>query len=204
MNLQESTKRQVNDNKKPKHNIQEKPAQQNRSNRTTQQGLKLERLRQDHETTLYQFEQTNRTYFETMVPSRGETFYQKEAFRKSLEELIKEEESGQGLFYLIFNKEGALIGRLNLTINGEMADVGYRIGEAFSGRGYAKKALALGIEEAQSHPYLQKVTAKTTSAHVASQKVLVKNGFHEIGRDNESFMWKGKAQQFVYYERSVI
>lgn len=101
--------------------------------------MKLERLRQDHETTLYQFEQTNRTYFETMVPSRGETFYQKEAFRKSLEELIKEEESGQGLFYLIFNKEGALIGRLNLTINGEMADVGYRIGEAFSGRGYAKK-----------------------------------------------------------------
>ncbi|RQW23034.1 N-acetyltransferase [Bacillus sp. C1-1] len=193
--------RQERESEKSNQTLPNESNRQTQSIRTVQEELKLERLRKEHETTLYSFEQSNRIYFETMVPSRGETFYQKEVFRHSLVQLLKEEERGQGLFYLIFNKEGTLIGRLNLTISGETADVGYRIGEAFSGRGYAKKALALAIEEAQRHLHLQKITAKTTSAHIASQTVLVKNGFYEVRRDKEIFMWKGKEQQFVYYER---
>ncbi|UTR07367.1 GNAT family N-acetyltransferase [Alkalihalobacillus sp. LMS6] len=165
--------------------------------------IKLVSLSMAHEAALHQFELENRSYFESMVPSRGDAFYNKNEFRQRLTNLIKEEEDGQGIFYLLFNEVDDLVGRFNLVIDGNQADIGYRIGEAFSGRGYATQALQLVIEEVRAANRINELTAKTTSAHRASQQILLKNGFTEINGHSESFMWNGQEQWFIYYQKKL-
>lgn len=165
--------------------------------------IKFVSLSMGHEAALHQFELENRTYFESMVPSRGDAFYNKNEFRQRLMSLLKEEEEGQGIFYLLFDDADNLVGRFNLLIDGKSAEIGYRIGEAFSGRGYAKQALGLAIEEVRAANRINELTAKTTSAHRASQQILLKNGFTEVKGDSEPFMWKGQKQWFVYYQMKL-
>ncbi|EIM07013.1 hypothetical protein A1A1_07524 [Planococcus antarcticus DSM 14505] len=50
---------------------------------------------------LLEFEIENRTFFEKMVPSRGEDYYSWQVFSGRHRKLLKEQESGNSRFYLV-------------------------------------------------------------------------------------------------------
>ena len=159
----------------------------------------IEKLHVADEENLFNFEFENRTFFEEMVPTRGDEFYNPENFKKIHETLLEEQVNEDSYFYLIKDSERSIVGRINL-VDIEKSDkigyLGYRVGQAHTGKGIANKALKLLIETVTGK--VKQIKAKTTTNNIASQRVLEKNGFERI-ESSEEFEMNGKMLKFVYY-----
>ncbi|MCK1992052.1 GNAT family N-acetyltransferase [Peribacillus muralis] len=142
----------------------------------------IDRLNEQDAKELFAFECKNRRFFEQTVQSRGDDYYSFGSFEIRHRELLKEQDDAMSSFYLIKEDSGTIVGRINLVdidrIKGT-AQVGYRIGEAFTKKGVANKALQLLVKLAPDMNVTQ-IHAKTTTVNIGSQKVLVKNGFERI------------------------
>ncbi|MBB5180962.1 ribosomal-protein-alanine N-acetyltransferase [Planomicrobium koreense] len=148
---------------------------------------------------LFDFEIKNRGFFERMVPSRGDDYYIWESFIKRHQALLKEQVSGLSHFYLIKDTEGKIVGRINLVdINQTTgtAELGFRVGEAFVGKGIGNKALRMLLNTDLD---ITQITAKTTTVNKASQKVLQNNGFVQTAIGEEEFEMNGQKMKFVHY-----
>ena len=148
---------------------------------------------------LFQFEKNNRLFFEQMVPSRGEDYYNFETFNIRYRELLAEQQENKSKFYLIKDHAGNIIGRINLVdidITNDIAEVGYRVGEEYGGKGIGAKALKLLLETEIS---VNKIKAKTTTNNIASQKVLEKNGFKQVCISGDEFEMNGQKMRFIDY-----
>ncbi|MFJ7661644.1 GNAT family N-acetyltransferase [Lysinibacillus sp. NPDC097162] len=150
---------------------------------------------------LYAFELENRAYFEKIVPSRGEDYYDFTIFKKKNIMLLDEQAQKQSYFYLIKNELGHIIRRINLTDidkNQQLGHIGYRVGENHIGKGIANIALKLLIANVNTQG-IRQIAAKTTTNNIASQRVLEKNGFTYTGTSSEEFTMHGQNVKFVYY-----
>ncbi|MFC9540302.1 GNAT family N-acetyltransferase [Lysinibacillus sp. NPDC056959] len=143
--------------------------------------ISINSLKERDAEKLFQFETDNRLFFEQMVPSRGEDYYRFEAFKIKHRELLAEQEEEKSKFYLIRDNSGNIVGRINLvdidTAN-KIAEVGYRVGEEYGGKGIGAKAL---------------------TNNIASQKVLEKNGFKQVCISGDEFEMNGKKERFIDY-----
>lgn len=95
---------------------------------------------------LFEFEKNNRLFFEQMVPGRGEDYYNFETFKIRHRELLTEQQENKSKFYLIRDNAGSIIGRINLVdidTTNDIAEVGYRVGQEYGGKGIGAKALKL-------------------------------------------------------------
>ncbi|MEI3604816.1 GNAT family N-acetyltransferase [Pseudogracilibacillus sp. SE30717A] len=158
----------------------------------------IKKLQVEDFDNLFEFEYKNRDYFEEMVPSRGDDYYNFEVFKQKNKALLDEQAQGLSYFYLIKNKEG-IIGRINLVDIEKprgVCQIGYRIGEAYIGRGVASRALKLLLEKTTKLG-IRQISAKTTTNNIASQKVLEKNGFKYSETADE--VLNGNNLSFVYY-----
>lgn len=148
---------------------------------------------------LLEFEKNNRLFFEQIVPSRGEDYYKFETFNIKHRELLAEQEEEKSKFYLIRDNAGNIVGRINLvdidTAN-NTAEVGYRVGKEYGGKGIGAKALKLLLETEVS---VKKIKAKTTTNNIASQKVLEKNGFKQVCTSGDEFEMNGQKMRFIDY-----
>lgn len=148
---------------------------------------------------LFKFESENRWFFEQMVPNRGDDYYNFETFTIRHQQLLKEQEAGLSKFYLIKSNDGAIVGRVNLIdidkIN-KTADIGFRVGSEYVGKGIGNQALNLLLKTNIS---VKKIRGKTTNVNHASQKVLEKNGFKKIGIDEDEFEMNGQKLRFFHY-----
>jgi len=155
---------------------------------------------QEHDAEeLYQFEKNNRLFFEQMVPSRGEDYYKFETFQLKHRELLAEQQEEKSKFYLIRDNSGNIVGRINLVdidTTNNIAEVGYRVGKEYGGKGIGATALKLLLETEIS---VQKIKAKTTTNNIASQKVLEKSGFKQICISDDMFEMNGQILQFIHY-----
>ncbi|MGE7675711.1 GNAT family N-acetyltransferase [Lysinibacillus sp. NPDC094403] len=148
---------------------------------------------------LYRFEKNNRQFFEQMVPSRGEDYYNFETFKIRHRELLVEQQEEKSKFYLIRDNSGNIIGRINLVdidTTNDIAEIGYRVGQDYGGKGIGAKALKLLLETEIS---VKKIKAKTTMNNIGSQRVLEKNGFKQVCIDDDEFEMNGQKLQFVDY-----
>lgn len=148
---------------------------------------------------LFRFESENRRFFQLMVPSCGDHYYQFETFTIRNRQLIKEQEDGLSKFYLIKNDTEEIVGRINLVDidhKNNIADIGFRVGEEHVGKGIGNQALNLLLETSLS---VKKIRGKTTSVNHASQKVLEKNNFKKVSIDEEMFEMNGQKLRFVHY-----
>lgn len=136
---------------------------------------------------------------------RGDDYYSFGTFEIRHKELLKEQEDAISSFNLIKDGSGIIVGRINLVdidpINGT-AHVGYRIGEKFTQKGIANEALRLLVNLAPELNVTQ-IQAKTTSDNIASQKVLVKNGFERISINEEISVDSGQKLMFYHYSRNL-
>ncbi|MGE7764922.1 GNAT family N-acetyltransferase [Peribacillus sp. NPDC096540] len=165
----------------------------------------IDKLKEQDAEELFKFECNNRTFFEQTVPSRGDDYYIFETFKNRHRELLKEQAENISYFYLIKNESGSIVGRINLVdidnTNG-VAHVGYRIGEKYTQRGIANKALKLLLNKA-SESSVNQIEAKTTSNNIASQKVLERNGFKRISINVEQSDLNGQKETFIHYSRAL-
>ncbi|MDN3450692.1 GNAT family N-acetyltransferase [Planococcus sp. APC 3906] len=148
---------------------------------------------------LFDFEIKNRGFFERMVPSRGDDYYIWESFIKRHQALLNEQQTGLSHFYLIKDTAGKIVGRINLVdidITPGTAELGFRVGESFVGKGIGNKALSLLLNTDLD---IKRITAKTTTVNKASQKVLQNNGFVQTAMDNEEFEMNGQKMKFIHY-----
>ncbi|MGE7928782.1 GNAT family N-acetyltransferase [Lysinibacillus xylanilyticus] len=148
---------------------------------------------------LFEFEKNNRLFFEQMVPSRGEDYYNFETFKIRHKELLTEQQEHKSKFYLIRDNSDKIIGRINLVdidTTNDIAEVGYRVGQEYGGKGIGARALKLLLETEIS---VKKIKAKTTTNNIASQRVLEKNGFKQVSTSDDEFKMNGKKLQFIDY-----
>ncbi|MFB7159285.1 GNAT family N-acetyltransferase [Lysinibacillus sp. NPDC056232] len=161
--------------------------------------ISINSLQESDAEKLLEFEKNNRQFFEQMVPSRGEDYYNFETFQLKHRELLAEQEEEKSRFYLIRDNAGNIIGRINLVdidTTNNIAEVGYRIGKEYGGKGIGAKALKLLLETEIS---VKKIKAKTTTNNIASQRVLEKNGFKQVCIDDDEFEMNGQKLQFIDY-----
>lgn len=63
---------------------------------------------------ILEFEKLNKTFFETIIPPRGDDYYDIENMKRILEEIEEEQNKGLCYMYLILNEKEKLVGRVNL------------------------------------------------------------------------------------------
>lgn len=169
------------------------------------QGISIELISRETATEILTFEKENRAFFETMVPSRGDEYYEPQQFTSIIEELIQEQVQGSCFMYLIRDESGQLVGRVNLfSVSRDeihTAEIGYRIGEKHNGKGYATNAIKLLVSEAFATHGLQKLEAGTSPNNVGSQIALLKNGFRFVAKSSELIKVNEHFEESVLFER---
>lgn len=140
----------------------------------------LQRLRPDHAPAVLAFELENRRFFAAHVPDRGDAYFAE--FDDRHRALLDEQEAGLHHFHVLVSEGGKVVGRLNLIdVADASAELGYRIAERVTGRGIATTAVAQLCELAAAEYGLSLLRAATSVENVASQAVLIRNGFTAIG-----------------------
>jgi RimJ/RimL family protein N-acetyltransferase len=91
----------------------------------------------------------------------------------------------------------ALVGLLSVTavLKGGVLQIGYGVAPNAAGRGHATAAIAEMLIWAKADARVSGVYAETHIANVASQRVLARNGFFQIGQrlddqDGEVLCWR--------------
>jgi [ribosomal protein S5]-alanine N-acetyltransferase len=84
--------------------------------------------------------------------------------------------------YVLVDRDGSILGRFNLyDLEDGAASVGYRVAEQIAGREVATEALRDLCRRAATDHGLRVLSAETSRANVASQRVLEKAGFTATG-----------------------
>lgn len=141
---------------------------------------RLELVRADHAEALLVFEQENREYFAASIPDRGDEYFAEFADRHA--RLLELQAAGTDRFHVLVTEDGRIAGRVNLVeIEDGSAELGYRIGQAWTGRGVATAAVAELRGLATDSYGLSHLRAKVTLDNPASRRVLERNGFVAVG-----------------------
>jgi ribosomal-protein-alanine N-acetyltransferase len=140
----------------------------------------LQPLRSDHAQSVLAFELANRTYFAGFVSDRGDDYFHH--FAERYNDLLVEQASGIGAYYLLVSDDDSVMGRFNLVFAEDgVAELGYRVAKNVAGRGVATATVRDLCQVAAEHHGVRTVRAATAQVNVASQKVLLKAGFVPVG-----------------------
>lgn len=150
---------------------------------------------------ILQFELANRDYFTRAVGDRGDDFFASYASRHQAR--VEENRDGTSLLFVIRDEDGRLVGRVNvLDIAEDEPELGYRIGEEFGGRGYARMAVRLALVEAARHG-VRRVRAMTTIENIGSQKVLAANGFASATGEPAHIVIAGETRPVLHFAKEL-
>lgn len=141
--------------------------------------MQLEQLTAQHQDAILEFETVNRDYFAASIPDRGDAFFADYPARHTA--LLAMQEASTDRFHVLL-LDGTIVGRVNLICiaDGE-AELGYRVGRDFAGRGLATEAVRDACRLASSAYDLKRLRATTTADNHGSRKVLLRSGFTIIG-----------------------
>ena len=126
---------------------------------------------------LYNFELLNGEYFESIGLGRGEEYYQRTNFQNSFQELLEEQKP--------LNK----------------AELGYRVGKSYQGKGYATRAVDMVLQLAADNYKLHRIEAGTGKDNIGSQTVLIKNHFRYVGCYEKYIFSDGEWADSLLYEK---
>lgn len=140
---------------------------------------------------LRRFEWANRQFFESRINARPPAYYEDGGVEAAVAEALRDVAQDRGYQYLIRDGAGRLVGRVNLSHvrrqHFHSCELGYRIGEAENGKGYASQAVRLVLAQALGPLGLMRVEARARADNVGSVRVLQRNGFVQFGRSLRSF-----------------
>ena len=140
----------------------------------------------------------NRAFLEPFEPPRPESFFTPDGQAAWLA-------SGDGLRLAILDDDGGIAGAISLShiVRGPLqsAVVGYWVDESRNGRGLAGRALAETVELAFGELGLHRLEAGTLLDNAASQRVLRRNAFTEIGVARKHLLIGGLWRDHLLFER---
>jgi len=136
--------------------------------------MKLQLLSLKFSNRLLNFEIENKDWFESWVPPRPEGYHTLEGFNLALNSLLNEINNGEGLYFILTEGEN-IVGRFNISeICDGTPEIGYRIHQNFSGKGFAKEGVRLLIEKASEYG-LSRLKAEALIENYASTSILISN-----------------------------
>ena len=141
--------------------------------------VKFEVLSNQHIEPLFQFELENRSWFESLITSRGDNFYTLAAVKEHILDCTANAKLGIGYSGVLI-KNGVIVARGNLKnidCENRICSVGYRVAKNSAGKGYASYCLAELIKIASNNYSLCKLEAQVLDNNPASVAVLKKLGF---------------------------
>lgn len=127
----------------------------------------------------------SRAYMRPWEPVRPAAFYTEEGQRERLAGVLADRDAGRAMPWVLCDARDRAVGAF--TLNGVVlgafrsAALGYWIDVDFAGRGLATAAVRLICELARDEMGLHRIEAGTLPYNVASQRVLAKCGFEQIG-----------------------
>ncbi|MGQ4512337.1 GNAT family N-acetyltransferase [Streptomyces sp. DW26H14] len=140
----------------------------------------LKRLHAGHASAVLAFELANRAYFAASVSDRGDEFFAR--FTDRFHALLAEQEAGVCAFHVLVAEDGSVLGRFNLVdIEDHVAQLGYRVAQHVTGRGVATATVRELCGSAAARYGLRTLRAAASHQNAASQRVLVKAGFVQVG-----------------------
>ena len=159
----------------------------------------LQQLRADHAPAVLAFELANRAYFAASVSDRGDEFFDQFADRHC--ELLAEQETGIGAYYVLVAEDGSVMGRFNLyRFKDGTAELGYRVAQHAAGRGVATATVRELFRLAAARHGLRTLRAATSRENAASQRVLAKAGFVPVGPADPADIG---GKQGTWYQRGL-
>jgi ribosomal-protein-alanine N-acetyltransferase len=160
----------------------------------------LQRLRADHAAAILAFETANRAFFATSISDRGDEYF--ESFVERHSALLAEQEAGMAAFYVLVDTDGEVLGRFTVVFAGDgVGELGYRVAQHVTGRGVATATVRDLCALAGSRHGVRTLRAATSRANVASQRVLLKSGFIEVGPADPSDLG---GKQGTWYQREIV
>ncbi len=104
--------------------------------------------------------------------------------RERIERAVRTHAETGMTFWTVCDRDGTVMGQGGLVpigFNGPEVELGYRLGRAFWGRGYATEIARLSRDHAFGPLGLDRLVAVTHPENHASRRVLAKVGFRETG-----------------------
>lgn len=136
----------------------------------------------------------NKDFLQAFEPSREKSFYTIEVQRRILIEGYRQYINGTDLAFGIF-KDNRLIGKIKLSniIMGVLksCNIGYSLDKDYEDKGFMKEAVKLVIRYAFNEMGLHRIEASTLLDNVKSQRVLLANGFKELGINKDYLLING-------------
>jgi ribosomal-protein-alanine N-acetyltransferase len=142
--------------------------------------------------------------FRTSSPRQPDSYWTLEGQRERVEKAVARNNTGEALICVIARAD-AIVGMVNLStiVRGPFCNtsIGYWIDGPQEGRGIMTAAVAAACTIAEHDLGLHRIDASTVPDNVASQRVLVKNGFEQYGRARDFLFLDGAWQEAVLFQR---
>ncbi|MGC5361936.1 GNAT family N-acetyltransferase [Streptomyces sp. DT24] len=127
----------------------------------------------------------SRAHMRPWEPVRPEAYHTEQGQRDRLAGLLAERAAGRGMPWVLADDEDLVVGGFtlsNITFGAfHSATLGYWVDVDHAGRGLATAAVRRICETARDGLGLHRLEAGTVLTNTASQRVLAKTGFEEIG-----------------------
>lgn len=161
--------------------------------------FRLELVTRQHAAPLEQFELANRAFFAARVGDRGDAFF--EDFSDRLAALVEENQRGSSLLFVVVDKKGEILGRVNLSDidQPDLTELGFRVAEHAQGLGVASASVSAALEVAATRS-VRTVMARASIANSGSRRVLERCGFEQTGPAETP---DGSSASFVSYRRDL-
>lgn len=147
-----------------------------------------------------------RDFLAPFEPARAASFFTEATQRVRLAEIAERRRAGAGYSWLILD-DGAPCGMISLSnvVRGafQSANLGYFVAQERNGRGLATAAVKLVVAEAFATVGLHRVEAGTLVDNVASQRVLLKAGFEQIGLARRYLHIAGAWRDHLLFQRLI-
>jgi ribosomal-protein-alanine N-acetyltransferase len=147
--------------------------------------------------------QRNREHLAPWEPERAEEFFTAAGQGKVIASKLALHAAGSEVPWILVAEE-RIIGALTLTgmVRGPFlsANLGYWVDQEFTGRGIGSAAIAFALGFARQELGLHRVQAATLPHNGASQKILKRAGFTEIGLAPSYLKIAGAWQDHVLYQ----
>lgn len=145
----------------------------------------------------------NRDYLKPYEPAWPADANTQAHFMRRLERQVADWRAGRGQPFLIFLREGDLIGGININNisrgAAQFASLGYWLDEKSQGKGYMAEALQLVLNYGFSELKLHRFNAGCLAHNERSKNLLKKCGFREEGYAHKYMEIEGKWQDHVLF-----
>ncbi|MET3920318.1 GNAT family N-acetyltransferase [Arthrobacter sp. UYEF20] len=148
--------------------------------------------------------QRNREHLAPWEPRRSEEFFTVAGQAANIESKLAMFIAGSEVPWVLLDG-GRIVGMMTLSgvVRGPLlsAHLGYWVDKEYNARGIGSAAVAYAVGAAQTELGLHRLQAATLQHNAASQKILKRSGFEEIGMAPAYLKIAGAWQDHILYQR---